>query len=39
MVCWVREGDQHKISNKEETPRHDNDLILTPIISPPSGWQ
>jgi hypothetical protein len=24
---------------KVETPYHDNDLILTPIISPQSGWQ
>ena len=23
---------------KVETPYHDNDLILTPIISPQSGW-
>jgi hypothetical protein len=24
---------------KVETPYHDNDLVLTPIISPQSGWQ
>jgi hypothetical protein len=24
---------------KVETPYHDNDLILTPILSPQSGWQ
>jgi hypothetical protein len=24
---------------KVETPYHDNDLILTPLISPQSGWQ
>jgi hypothetical protein len=24
---------------KVETPYHDNDLILTPIISSQSGWQ
>jgi hypothetical protein len=27
------------INSKVETPYHDNDLILTPIISPQSGWQ
>ena len=26
-------------SSSVETPYHDNDLILTPIISPQSGWQ
>ena len=26
-------------TTKVETPYHDNDLILTPIISPQSGWQ
>jgi hypothetical protein len=26
------------IKYKVETPYHDNDLILTPIISPQSGW-
>jgi hypothetical protein len=26
-------------SPKVETPYHDNDLRLTPIISPQSGWQ
>ena len=25
-------------STKVQTPYHDNDLILTPIISPQSGW-
>jgi hypothetical protein len=24
---------------KVETPDHDNDLIMTPVISPQSGWQ
>ena len=24
---------------KVETPYHDNDLVLTPIMSPQSGWQ
>ena len=28
-----------KIVNKVETPYHDNDLTLTPIISPQSSWQ
>jgi hypothetical protein len=27
------------VLTKVETPYHDNDLILTPIISPQSGWQ
>jgi hypothetical protein len=26
-------------TSKVETPYHDNDLILAPIISPQSGWQ
>jgi hypothetical protein len=30
---------KEKKFNKVETPYHDNDLILTPIISPQSGWQ
>ena len=25
--------------HKVETPYHDNDVILTPIISPQSGWR
>jgi len=25
--------------SKVETPYHDNNLVLTPIISPQSGWQ
>ena len=25
-------------SNKVETPNHDNDLIMTPILSPQSDW-
>ena len=32
-------GFQDVISYKVETPYHDNDLILDPIISLQSGWQ
>jgi hypothetical protein len=34
-------SSQHSFipSSKVETPYHDNDLILTPTISPQSGWQ
>ena len=30
-------GSQVEMSYKVETPIHDNDLILTPIIAPQSG--
>jgi len=37
-------GCLYKLNNiswctKVEKPIHDNDLILTPVISPQSGWQ
>jgi hypothetical protein len=35
----VHDTTNHKYCRaKVETPYHDNDLILTPIISPQSGW-
>jgi hypothetical protein len=34
---WV--GQLGQAQCKVETPYHDNDLILTPIILPQSGWQ
>ena len=36
---WLRSSFPSNIKSKVETPYHDNGLILTPIISPQSGWQ
>ena len=35
LACWK----QQKRENKVETPYHDNDLIMNPILSSQSGWQ
>jgi hypothetical protein len=39
---WISEATHTLLAalkTKVETSYHDNDLIMTPIISPQSGWQ
>jgi hypothetical protein len=38
VLCFSMQGEDIIEHTEVETPYHDNNLILTPIISPQSGW-